>query len=74
MLAFGEGWHNNHHAFPRVAQHGHKWWEFDMTYWIIVLMERTGLAWNVVHKSAIPAGTEVIEFPGEDEVASQDAA
>ena len=45
-----------------------------MTYWIISLMERTGLAWNVVHKTAIPAGTEVIEFPGEDEATSQDAA
>jgi stearoyl-CoA desaturase (delta-9 desaturase) len=32
-----------------MAAHGHKWWEFDMTYWVILAMERMGLAWNVVH-------------------------
>ena len=48
LLAFGEGWHNNHHAFQRMAKHGHKWWEIDTTYWVILLMERLGLAWNVV--------------------------
>jgi len=50
LLAWGEGWHNNHHAYQRVAQHGHRWWEVDMTYWVIGLMEKTGLAWNVVRK------------------------
>jgi fatty-acid desaturase len=48
-LAFGEGWHNNHHAFQRMARHGHRWWEFDVTYWAIVALEKVGLAWNVVH-------------------------
>jgi len=52
LLAFGEGWHNNHHAFQRMARHGHKWWEFDLTYCIILLLERLGLAWNVVHHPA----------------------
>lgn len=50
LLAFGEGWHNNHHAFQRMAKHGHRWWEVDVTYWAIVAMERLGLAWNVVHE------------------------
>ena len=50
LLAFGEGWHNNHHAFQRMARHGHKWWEVDVTYWAICAMEKVGLAWNVVHK------------------------
>jgi fatty-acid desaturase len=49
LLAYGEGWHNNHHAFQRMAKHGHKWWEFDATYLMIRLMEKCGLAWNVVH-------------------------
>jgi fatty-acid desaturase len=49
LLAYGEGWHNNHHAFQRMARHGHRWWEFDMTYWAILVMERLGLAWDVVH-------------------------
>ncbi len=48
LLAFGEGWHNNHHAYQRMAKQGHKWWELDITYWVILLMEKTGLAWNVV--------------------------
>jgi fatty-acid desaturase len=50
ILAFGEGWHNNHHAYQRLAPHGHKWWEFDMTYNVICLMERLGLAWHIVRK------------------------
>ena len=52
LLAWGEGWHNNHHAFPRVACHGHRWWELDMSYGIVELMKRTGLAWNVVKRPA----------------------
>ncbi len=48
ILAFGEGWHNNHHAYPRMASQGHKWWEFDGTYMIIRMMKWTGLAWDVV--------------------------
>lgn len=49
LLAFGEGWHNNHHAFQRMAKHGHKWWEVDVTYWAILALEKMGLAWDVVH-------------------------
>jgi sn-2 palmitoyl-lipid 9-desaturase len=49
LLAFGEGWHNNHHAYQRMAKHGHRWWEVDVTYWGIVALEKLGLAWNVVH-------------------------
>lgn len=48
LITYGEGWHNNHHAYPRMAAHGHRWWEFDMTFWAIRMMQMTGLAWNVV--------------------------
>ena len=48
LLAYGEGWHNNHHAFQRAAQHGHRWWEIDVSYWVICIMRFFGLAWNVV--------------------------
>jgi stearoyl-CoA desaturase (delta-9 desaturase) len=47
VLAFGEGWHNNHHAFPTSARHGLKWWQVDTSYWIIRGMEKLGLAWKV---------------------------
>jgi fatty-acid desaturase len=46
--AFGEGYHNNHHAKPRCAAHGLRWWEFDLTRYIIWSLEKCGLAWNVV--------------------------
>ena len=49
LLTYGEGWHNNHHAFATSARHGLRWWEIDMTYWTICAMEKLGLAWNVVH-------------------------
>ena len=48
LISYGEGWHNNHHAYPRMANHGHKWWEFDLTYLAILLLQTLGLAWNVV--------------------------
>ncbi len=35
LLSFGEGWHNNHHAFPYSARHGMAWYEVDMTWWTI---------------------------------------
>lgn len=47
LLAFGEGWHNNHHAFPRSAFHGLRWWQIDLSAYLIRAMEATGLIWNV---------------------------
>ena len=48
LISWGEGWHNNHHAQQRSAAHGMKWYEFDITYYTILLMEKLGLAWKVV--------------------------
>jgi len=50
-LSFGESWHHNHHAFPRSATHGLKWYEIDPSAWVILGMKATGLAWNVVQIS-----------------------
>jgi stearoyl-CoA desaturase (delta-9 desaturase) len=47
ILGFGEGWHNNHHAFPRNAFHGMQWWQFDLSGIVIRLLEATGLIWDV---------------------------
>ena len=44
LLTYGEGWHNNHHAFQYSARHGLKWWEFDSTYLMIQTLEKLGLA------------------------------
>ncbi len=48
LFSHGEGWHNNHHADQRAASHGHRWWEFDMSWHVIRCFERLGLATNVV--------------------------
>lgn len=42
MLTFGEGWHNNHHAFPASARHGLGRWEIDLSYLLLRAMERFG--------------------------------
>jgi len=46
-LTFGEGWHNNHHAYQRSARHGLRWWEIDITYACIQVMAVLGLARNI---------------------------
>jgi stearoyl-CoA desaturase (delta-9 desaturase) len=48
VLSLGESWHHNHHAFPRSAYHGLRWWEIDLSGLLIALMARVGLAWDVV--------------------------
>jgi stearoyl-CoA desaturase (delta-9 desaturase) len=48
LPTFGEAWHNNHHAFPRSAMHGHKPWQLDPGGIVIRALERLGLAWDVV--------------------------
>lgn len=47
ILALGEGWHNNHHAFQNSARHGLLWWQLDLTYILIFSLERCSLVWNV---------------------------
>lgn len=47
ILSMGEGWHNNHHAFPTSARHGQHWWEPDLSWTVIKLLRRCGLAWNI---------------------------
>ncbi len=47
ILALGEGWHNNHHAFPTSARHGLRWWQFDASYWVIRALVAMKLAWQV---------------------------
>lgn len=47
LMTYGEGWHNNHHAFQVSARHGFRWWEVDPTYWTIKLMSWVGLAHSI---------------------------
>jgi len=46
-LLLGENWHNFHHAFPKDYRNGVKWYHFDLHKWIIYVMEKVGLAWDL---------------------------
>ena len=47
VWAFGEGWHNNHHAHQSSARHGMRWWEFDLTWQVIKVLKLVGLAKDI---------------------------
>lgn len=69
FLTFGEGWHNNHHAFPASARHGLRWWQFDPSYLVIRGMEMLGLAKRVRvpslerQQARLRRGTERFDAP-----------
>jgi len=48
LLTFGEGWHNNHHAFPSSSRHGLFWWQFDFAYVVLSGLRSLGLAWDLI--------------------------
>jgi len=56
LISNGEGWHNNHHADQRSAAHGHRWWEFDVTYRTITFLKLVGLAKDVVRPKYLKNG------------------
>lgn len=47
LISGGEGWHNNHHAFPTSARHGLQWWQIDLSWYLIKLLSWFGLAWDI---------------------------
>jgi stearoyl-CoA desaturase (delta-9 desaturase) len=47
LVTFGEGWHNNHHAHPVSARHGLAWYEFDVTWLSLRLLQAVGVVWDV---------------------------
>jgi stearoyl-CoA desaturase (delta-9 desaturase) len=63
LLAFGEGWHNNHHAFPRSAFHGLHWWQFDVSSYVIWTLERLGLARDVYRIPAAVVAQRAAKTP-----------
>ncbi len=62
LVSNGEGWHNNHHAEPRCAAHGQRWWELDVSYLTIRALALVGLARDVVlpkrRRLSPPTGTQ----------------
>jgi stearoyl-CoA desaturase (Delta-9 desaturase) len=47
LITFGEGWHNNHHHYPATARQGFMWWEIDITFYLLKLLEKLGIIWDV---------------------------
>jgi len=68
LLSFGEGWHNNHHAYPSSARHGLAWYEIDVSWWEIRLLQAIGLATSV-HGANLrfnlpsPTGDKALLYP-----------
>jgi len=56
LITFGEGWHNNHHFYPGSARQGFRWYEFDLTYWVLRLMAALGLVRDLKPVPAWVAG------------------
>lgn len=55
LLTWGEGWHNNHHANGSVAPSGHRWYEIDVTWYLIWSLEQLGVVWDVRRPETVGA-------------------
>jgi stearoyl-CoA desaturase (delta-9 desaturase) len=47
IFTLGEGWHNNHHCSPGSVKQGFKWWQIDISYYLLYLMNKVGLIWDL---------------------------
>jgi stearoyl-CoA desaturase (Delta-9 desaturase) len=47
LLTCGEGWHNNHHHRPGSARQGFRWWEVDLTYYVLRALAAVGVVWDL---------------------------
>ncbi len=47
LITLGEGWHNNHHHYAGSARQGFFWWEIDISYYLLRVMEKLGLVWDL---------------------------
>ncbi len=70
LLAFftmGEGWHNNHHACQASVRQGFRWWEYDMTFYILTVLSWFGVVWDLkkpseaILRNEQPLGSRVID-------------
>ncbi len=64
LPSLGEAWHHNHHAFPRSAFHGLRWYELDPSGWLILALQRAGLAWDVVRVNPEREQAKLAPTPG----------
>lgn len=70
LLTMGEGWHNNHHHYQSCARQGFKWWEVDVTYYVIRMLGAVGLVWDIREPTEKALKSNLVER-AEPEPASQ---
>ncbi len=72
LVTLGEGWHNNHHHYQSSTRQGFKWWEIDITYYILKMMSWVGLVWDLreppaaIVRGESPVGRKVVEKVAQD--------
>jgi stearoyl-CoA desaturase (delta-9 desaturase) len=75
LLTLGEGWHNNHHAYQASVRQGFRWWECDVTYYVLYGLSRVGLVWDLhVPPQSVIRGEQKLGTLVIDKVAGQLAA
>jgi stearoyl-CoA desaturase (delta-9 desaturase) len=75
LLTLGEGWHNNHHAYQASVRQGFRWWECDVTYYVLCALSWVGLVWDLhVPPKAVIRGEQKLGTLVIDKVACQLAA
>lgn len=50
LITLGEGWHNNHHHQQALVRQGHRWWEIDITFYVLWVMSKLGIIWKLRYK------------------------
>jgi stearoyl-CoA desaturase (delta-9 desaturase) len=66
ILTMGEGWHNNHHHYQSCARQGFKWWELDVSYYIIRTLGAVGLVWDIREPTEKALASKLIEPPKDE--------
>jgi stearoyl-CoA desaturase (delta-9 desaturase) len=67
LITLGEGWHNNHHHYQSSTRQGFRWWEVDISYYVLKVMSWFGLVWELrappkaILKGESPVGRKVLE-------------
>jgi stearoyl-CoA desaturase (delta-9 desaturase) len=76
LVTLGEGWHNNHHHYQSSTRQGFRWWEIDITYYVIKMLSWVGLVWDLreppaaIVRGESPIGRKVVEKVAQDLAAS----
>ena len=76
LVTLGEGWHNNHHHYQSSTRQGFRWWEIDITYYVLTMVSWVGLVWDLreppvaILRGDSPVGRKVIEKVAQDLAAS----